>query len=313
MALLFLFVFSSCQLDVDGTNTLRDQCGFFIDPLTGKRHTWKRSSFPIPFYVHHSVSPEAHKNFVSAVAHWNLAWEEFLWNKGVEPFPLFLVVNPKITYSGSPKNDGYNILFFAEDDFLELAPTYSLSSTQAVTSLYSGSLFSKGNIKEADIIVNNSGGVKFFYDEDYNDQVDLAKLNKSKEFRRLASLQSESFWFRFKKQIQNWFQFLLKPFQKEKELNRGIASSAKVPRGFIDFASVMIHELGHVPGLTHIEAIDIDRNRNKNQRASRFHRRGSSRNRESDTVMESRLSDGLARRKIKDYDMENLFCAYFGY
>ena len=294
---LFLFItfFTSCALqgEIGLYEGEKDACGFAVNEYTGKGLRWDKSKFPISFYIHESVPPEAHKNFIAAIDHWNITWEEFLVDRGVEPFLLFAVVDKGVQYSGSPKNDGYNILFFVKDSF----STYGKSEIQAITSMYSSRWGI--NIKDTDIIVNNRNFV-YFYDEDYNEDILAFKAKKISNSRNIASSRSMGFWFRLRQKIQNWFKFILKPFKKKKAI-RQIAGVPKVPRGLVDFPSLMIHELGHSYGAAHMDESD-----QRNAMASRSERRTIS-------VMEEKLPDGRARRNIGEYDLNNLFCGYFEY
>ena len=286
----------------------KDSCGFAVSRYTGEGLRWDKSKFPVSFYVHQSVPAPAHKNFVSAVDHWNMAWGEHLMNKGLEPFPLFSVADRDRQYSGSPRDDGHNILFFT-DRFKEEG--YGGVTVQAVT----GMIYSprKGEIKDTDIIVNNrvilrTGRQYYFYDENYNKEIVLSKREVG-ESRRLASLRAESGWFQLKQKIWSWLRFLFKPFFKKK-IRRQIASpSVKIPRNYMDFASLMIHELGHVPGLHHFDKSDHI------QYASKMASKGNRHNSRTRfiSVMDPKLRSGTTRRIIGEYDLENLFCGYFNY
>ena len=275
-----------------------DSCGFAISRQTGEGLRWE--NLPIPVYVHKSTPAPAHKIFLSAVDHWNMAWGDYLSNKGLEPFPLFDVVNRNMQYSGAPKGDGYNMLFFVEKNFSK----YENIKVQAFTTMRHS--FS-GKLTDTDIIVN-SEHYRYFYDDNYNTEVRLSK-NEIKERRRLAGSMPHGIWFQLKQHIQKWFQFLLKPFRKGKTLRQIATPSVKVPRNQVDFASLMIHELGHVDALGHFEK--EDHNEKDFHLASRD--RGSSSGESFISVMEPKLAYGKSRRSIKKYDLDNLFCGYIGY
>ena len=282
----------------------KDSCNFFVDQFRGSGVRWDTSKFPIPFYIHSSVPVKAHKNFISAVEHWNASWEEFLYNKGLRSFSLFTVVNRNTTHAGSPKNDSNNMIFFINDDFSK----YGNSSIQAITT----SSHRYAEIKDSDIIVNNKN-FHYFFDESYNQNVFLA-LQERKSQRKLASSKSFGFWFQLKQQIRSWFQFLLKPFKKKKPMRQLLATSSKVPRGQVDFASLMIHELGHVPGLAHTEGSNSE-NRYLDRASIGKSSSKNQLNPESKalSVMKPQLATGKSRREIGGYDLENLFCGYLNY
>lgn len=310
LALFAGFLPSCIIVDMEGGGLYmeqKDSCGFAVSRYTGEGIRWDKFKFPVSFYIHQSVPAPAHKNFVSAVDHWNMAWEEYLTNKGLESFPLFAVVDRDRQYSGSPKNDGHNILFFT-DRFKEKG--YGSINVQAVT----GMIYSrKGEIRDTDIIVNNhvvlkTGRQYYFYDENYNDEVILSKREVG-EHRRLASLRAEGGWFQLKQKIWSWLRFLFKPFQKKKIRRKIATPSVKIPRNYMDFASLMIHELGHVPGLHHFDVSD------QIQHTSRMASKGNRYNSKNGfvSVMEPKLRSGRTRRRIGEYDLENLFCGYFNY
>ena len=303
---LFVSFFSACIIE-DMSPRLylesKDSCGFALNQYTGEGVRWDKSEFPVSFYIHESVPYSAKQNFLSAIEHWNIVWEEHLEAQGLESFALFDVVNKNTRYSGSPGNDSYNMLFFETDDF----SVYEEAKIQAITAM--SSTKRGGIIKDTDIIVNNVD-YSYFYDEDYNEDLHLVK-NEIKNQRALASSEAMGFWFEFKQHIKRWFQFLLKPFKKKKPIRQIARKRVKVPRNQVDFPSLMIHELGHVPGLAHFDLSDrmkLDAH-NSYEMASKG---GSSRSKEVHSVMEPKLAYGRARRDIEEYDLNNLLCGYLG-
>lgn len=303
LSILFISLLSACIIQ-DGAPGLylgqKDSCGFAVSQFTGDGVRWQKSEFPIPFHIHESVPPEAQKNFISAAEHWNIAWEEFLLDQGLETFPLFSIVDRSNQYSGSPKNDSYNMLFFVTNSFSK----YHEPQIQAITAMISSR---QGEIKDTDIIVNNEN-FRYFYDESYNQDILLSK-NEVTAKRRLASSRSAGFWFRFQQRILEWFHFILKPFKKKKALRQIAREISTVPRDQVDFASLMVHELGHVPGLAHFDR--LDREQHLSRLASR--KGGRSAIEKVSSVMEPKLPSGRSRRKIEEYDLNNLFCGYFDY
>ena len=79
----------------------------------------------------------------------------------------------------------------------------------------------------------------------------------------------------------------------------------------MDFASLMIHELGHVPGMAHFDLSDRMRLASQQNSSNLASKRENSRFRkEIHSVMEPKLAEGSARRDIAEHDLDNLLCAY---
>ncbi|MCZ0931753.1 MAG: hypothetical protein OXJ52_01180 [Oligoflexia bacterium] len=277
----------------------KDLCGFAVSQYSGQGLRWDESKFPIPFYMHHSVPKNAKDNFISAVSHWNLRWTEYLQEEGVKPFPLFAVVDKHNLYNGKPGKDENNFLFFVDNKFSRYE---SNPNTQAITTIASMG----HEIRDTDILVNDEA-FDYYYDPSYNQEITLAE-NKIKESRRIASSRSPGLRFKIAEQFKQWLKFLLKPFTKQKAVRHIATPFPKIPRNKVDFPSLIIHELGHVPGLAHFshDSLDYDQgyHRSKARRSSKINSYHS--------VMEPRLSSGRARRKVTDHDLDNLICGYLG-
>ena len=303
---LVFICFSACIIEDMGPRMYlgsKDSCGFAVSRYTGEGVRWNREDFPVSFYIHESVPYSAMKTFLSSMEHWNMVWEEHLEERGLESFTLFEVVSESTRYKGSPGNDGYNMLFFETEDF----SPYDTEKVQAITAMSSSRR--KGRIKDTDIIVN-AVNYRYYYDEAYSEEILLSK-NKMKNSRAVASSRGMGFWFELQQSIKRWFQFLLKPFQKRKPLREIAKRRVTIPRDQVDFPSLMIHELGHVPGLDHFDSSDSMRLAS-GRTSQRSERRGHSRtNTETHSVMEPKLADGRVRRDIGEYDLDNMLCGYF--
>ncbi len=305
--LCLIFVLSSCVIEQRSAffnHTKVDGCTFSVDPLTGLSIKWEKTRFPVPFYVHESVPPKAYYNFVSAIKYWNLVWLDYLHEKGVEAPPLFDIIGENELFSTLPKRDGYNVLFFTDQfsgQFGGGLGSLNSKKIQAITVVRR----TKDEIKDTDIVVN-SGDFKFFYDAYYNEDVRLASQNRNSP-RNLSSSRDLTFMESIKRKLFSFMKGFLKLLKGE--TLRGIAArEALVPKGLVDFPSLMIHELGHVPGLFHSDDKSVLSMRN-NGRASSSHRiRGNS----IPSVMKINLPKGSSRRKIGQFDLDNLFCGYYG-
>ena len=284
-------VFESSMMQTPSFLGAQDSCGFAVNHFSGEGLRWDKSKFPIVFHIHETVPVEAEKNFTSSVDHWNLVWRDFLTHKRLEPFELFYV-DKRGVYEGQIKTDGNNLIAFVTENFTK----YDSLSSQAITSIYAKNT----SIIDTDIVVNNQTN-KFYYDPQYNQTVHLA--TNEFEARYLASLKTPSLWFQITKKLKLFFQFLLRAFKKPSSVRKIANFRSEVPKDRVDFPSLMIHELGHVPGRAHFKKDSPTKRQFRSRTAGK----------KSDSVMEPKLEQGKARRGISQIDLESLFCAYYNY
>ena len=281
----------------------KDECGFALEPYKGMALKWDVSKLPISFYIHESVPPKAHRSLISNVHHWNSVWIEYGEDRGVNVSPLFDIINENKIFSGRPGKDGYNMIFFISEGFTETFANKK-STIQAVTVNFDDDA---GRIVDTDIIFN--GNIEYFYDRSYDSNI-LAMLEETGAKRRLSSTESPGLWAFLKRRFFRFFQYFLGFFKKRETLQRNVAAQKpKVPKGYVDFPSLGIHEFGHSPGLAHVEDGAAGGVRGL---ASRSERDRSSKGGAAQSVMRKNLFSGTYRRRIRDYDLKNLFCGYYG-
>jgi len=307
--LLSCFFLSACVFDPSFMSQPgphrgeQDSCGFTVDEYSGEGLRWKKSKFPVVFKVHANVPRDARRNFISAVNHWNMAWYDFLEKKALEPFDLFYV-DMRGVYEGDTAADGSNLFLFIHEGFSR----YEDQNAQAITALRSDRINS--SIIDTDILVN-SVNFNFYYDSSYNKVIDLAMQGFEKK-RQLASLKSPGRYVQVIEKIKSFFSFFLKLFKKEKPIRQIADYKPDIPKSKVDFPSLMVHELGHVPGRGHYDEDEFHSHASRRNLKSKESQSKNNRN-DYKSVMEPFLQQGRARREITKYDLENLFCAYYNY
>ena len=323
LPLLFL---SACLIETgynkSGLMHEQDNCYFNRDPRTGKRIKWDREDFPVTFYFHSSVSKPAYQNFVAAADHWNIRWMEHTEEKGIESGPLTEVIKgEKFSVEGSPIKDDWNMLIFTDSETVgEIMghQSFEIDEIQAVTySRKKRSLLGEISLDSADILVNKTS-FDYYFDEDYTEEVLAWKAERAPS-RRIAFTRSRA--VPLKLRFLGWLKKVFR-FFKKKERGRGLAGTRRnIPSDMIDFPSLAIHELGHaIAGLAHVNEDEyrtahISPHRTAPRRllaSEEEEEDGGARSGKDQSVMKVELLKGEVRRYISDFDLENVFCGYYG-
>ena len=307
---VFLSLLTSCLIEEGGMAGVPlyevNECYFTKDLRTGKSVKWDMDKFPISFYIHESTPDAAYFNFISAVDFWNIRWAEYIEERGGEAGPLLEVIGrgEKFTLSGSPLKDSHNMLIFTDNSAIKQiigpAAKAPVNKIQAVT--YSQKSRGQGDLKSADILVNKTN-FKYYYDEGYNKSILALKSGRSPH-RGIAFTKAPSFLSSLKRRVLKFFLYFFEFFKQKKQ--RDIARIKKtIPGNLVDFPSLMVHELGHSLALAHVNEDQYGGGGGQPSNREEEEEKASS-------VMKVELPRGTLRRDIPDFDLENIFCGYYG-
>lgn len=316
------WILTSCLVETGGRRGALlhelNECYFNRDLRTGKTIKWNEGAFPISFYIHESVPDEAYFNFIAAIDHWNIRWEEYVEEKGGEAGPLLEIVGKgeKFAASGSLLRDDYNMLVFVESSKIEKImgkQSFHVDEIQAVTySLKSRNFLGNISLKSADILVNKTS-FKYYYDEEYNKDI-LAWKKSLDPKRRVAFTKIPSRTALIKNRILNFFLKFFDFFKAKKQ--RDLARLKKsIPKNMVDFPSLMIHEPGHALALGHVDADEYPKSAALRAPHRMPMRKLASLDKKKEgkeqSVMKVELPTGTVRRHISDFDLDNIFCGYY--
>ena len=261
-----LFLFSACvQMPPQARcKGCVDECNFHMGQY-GKGLRWR--TLPVPITLHaESMHQPAINTTLKVIDEWNHTWKSDTQSQT----ELFEVVGA-IHYNEADdtmRDDHNSIVMLSTRNQGSLPSVMLLPDRVGVTQTLGGRMY----LSEADIYLNEE-----VYDFYYEDQELVGQ--KPKEYSRyLASLSAPQFevkslFERFLKWIMFW----------KKESGREIAA-ARVPRGKVDFESVVSHELGHVLSLGH--------------------------NNKPGSIMQEGLEGNQVRRGLRPIDIDSLRCHY---
>ena len=241
-----------------------DECNFHLGQY-GQGLRWK--TIPVPITLHaESMDSSAMNTTLKVVDEWNHTWK----NNTQSQNGLFEVVGA-IHYEEADDTlkDNYNSIAMLSLGTQGSLPSVMLhKSNFGITNLMGGRMY----VQEADIYLNKEA-----HDFYYEDQEVVGQ--KPEEYSRyLASLSKPQ--FEMKSLFERFLQWVM--FWK-KESHREIAT-ARVPRGKVDFETVVSHELGHVLALGH--------------------------NNKPGSIMQENLAERQVRRGLRPVDLDSLRCRY---
>lgn len=285
LASLLIF-FTSCYVPgsglIGGFNTPAkkseiDECGFHTNHF-GNGYRWNR--LPIHITLHEpSLDQKMGNSVVYTIDTLNGQWRRFTGKS----YDLFEVAGYTRKSLDRIRKDEENTIVVIKGDSLyndsrQNQVLHSVNfppKVQGMTQIKGKHLMSS-----ADVYINNRDHL-FYYDPD------LAMNTKSSNTRAIASFDYQKSSPTFFEKIKRMFYHLWDIITFKATLTKGRQiqyRQDRIPSRYIDFQSLVAHELGHVVGLGH----------------------NSSRN----SIMNRVLKQGILRRGFKDEDLASLYCGY---
>lgn len=238
-----------------------DECNFHVNHF-GKGYRWNHLPVPITFHSN-TIHDQARLATLKVIDEWNQVWNsESGQNQGL--FEMAGWVHYDSAMDVRNKKDKANTVTLidrAENSSCGQKRCFLKKKQQGVTSM--AGLFS---LSETDVFLND-GDYDFYYEQRINNKRSVASLAVSAGF--------------FRELWEGFLQYLL--FWKKPE--RDPSSKRRfIPKGLIDFESLVAHELGHVLGLGHIET--------------------------EGSIMRRKLGSGVMRRGLRRIELDSLLCGY---
>ena len=267
MRLIYLIVcfLPACMMrpvGIDGRPTV-DKCNFHINSF-GKGYRW--AHLPVPITLHSkTINDQAHQATNKVIDEWNQVWKsESGHDQGLFEFIGWVHYNNALDIRNRDKINTIALVDREENSVCGHHRCLLKQNQQGVTSMVG--MF---NLSETDIFLNEED-FKFYYGEE-----------GFQNNRNIASLAPPSSFFR-----EWWTQFLKYLFFWKTPERDPASRQGFIPRTYIDFESLVAHELGHVLGLGHIET--------------------------EGSIMRRQLGSGVMRRGLRRVELDSLLCGYGG-